>query len=102
MLQLDEKFRVSIDSSRQNFQLEKLEDIKDKSSGEIIRQEYKIVGYHGSSLRSVLLQYKNEAVINDSTLVNIHKVFDKLVEIDNTIIQVVKKENIKLAAKQDD
>jgi hypothetical protein len=102
MLQLDDRYKVTVDSSCQNYQLEELQDIKNKQSGEVVRQDFKIIGFHGNSMRSVLLQYVRESLITDDKLNDIHKVFDKLVELDNTIIRVVKKENFKLASKSDD
>jgi hypothetical protein len=102
MLQLDDHFRVSVDSSRQNFQLEQLQDVKDKKSKEVVRQEWSLIGFHGNSMRSVLLQYMKESLITDDKLETIHNVLDRLNEIENTIVKVVKKENIKLAAKQND
>lgn len=101
MLHLDDQFRITKDTSEQNFQLEKLFEIKDRKTGEI-KSEYKIIGYHGSSIKSVLNQYKNEAVISDDKLESIHSVMDKLNEIDKTIERVVKKENIRLVVKDDD
>jgi hypothetical protein len=102
MLQLDDHFRVSVDSSRQNFQLEQLQDVKDKKSKEVVRQEWSLIGFHGNSMRSVLLQYMKESLITDDKLETIHNVLDRLNEIENTIVKVVKKENIKLVAKQND
>lgn len=102
MITLDDKFKVTTDSSLQNFQLEKLEDVKNKQSGDIVRQEYKIIGFHGNSIKSVLHQYAKEAVIDDVQLETLHNVLDKLKEIDQTIDRVAKKLNIKLETKQDD
>lgn len=102
MLQLDDKFRVSTDSSLQNYQLEQLIDVKEKKSKEIVRSEWTIVGYHGNSMKSVLHQYVRESLITDNKLAAIHNVLDRLNEIENTIVKVVKQENFKLAAKQDD
>lgn len=102
LLQIDDKFKISTDSSLQNYQLEKLEPVKNKQSGEIVRSEYKIIGYHGGSLKSVLLQYSREAVIDDDNLKNINDVLHKLDEINKTIERVVKKQNIRMDIKSDD
>lgn len=101
LLQLDDLFRISCDSSKQNFQLEKLIDIEDRKSKEI-KQEWKIIGFHGNSLGSVLKQYRNESLITADKLETLHNVLDALNEIDKTINKVVKRENIKLAAKEND
>ena len=97
LLQIDERFRVTTDSSLQNFLLEQLQDIKDKSTKEVVRQDWIIIGYHGNSMRSVLLQYMKTTLIN-SNLEVINDVLDKLKEIEQTIERVVKKENIKINA----
>ena len=102
MLVLDDRFRVSTDSSLQNFQLEKLSDIKDKSTKEVVRQDWGIIGYHGNSMRSVLNQYVKESLIGDSKLEKINDVLDRLHEVEKTIIKVVKAENFKLEVKKDD
>jgi hypothetical protein len=43
-----------------------------------------------------------ESLITDDKLETIHNVLDRLNEIENTIVRVVKKENIKLVASQND
>lgn len=101
MLKLDDKFVITKDKSEQNFQLEKLFDVKNKETGEI-KHEWKIIGYHGNSITSVLKQYKNEAIISDDELESIHNILDKLKEIDRTIDRVVKRENIKLNGNNND
>jgi hypothetical protein len=53
MLVLDDRYRVSTDSSLQNFQLEALVDVKNKSTKEVVRQEWNVIGFHGNSMRSV-------------------------------------------------
>lgn len=100
LLQLDDKFRVTADSSRQNWQLEALEDIKDKKT-QAIKQDWRIVGYFGGNLKALLNRYKNEALIN-SNFSTLDNVLDKLQEIDRTISSRVKKENIKLDIKSDE
>lgn len=97
LIQIDDSFRVTIDSSKQNLQLEKLTEIKDKKTSGT-KKEWLILGYHGLSLRSVLLHYKNEALLDDK-LETINNVVDKLNEIDNTIVRLVK--NIKLETQND-
>jgi mevalonate kinase len=99
LLQLDERFRVTTDSSLQNFLLEQLQDIKDKSTKEVVRQDWIIIGYHGNSMRSVLMQYMKTTLIN-SNLEVINDVLDKLKEVEKTIEKVAKKENIKMIPKK--
>jgi RNA binding exosome subunit len=101
LLQLDDKFRIVVDSSKQNYILEKLEDILDKKTKEVNRQDWILCGYHGNSMRSVLLQYRNESLIN-SNLETINNILDRLNEIERTIEKAVKQENIKLDVKSDD
>jgi hypothetical protein len=101
MLQLDNNFRVLVDSSKQNFILEKLDDIVDKKTKEVVRRDWVLCGYHGNSMRSVLLQYRNEALITDNKLETLNDVLDKLNEVEKTIVKVVKQENIKLVSNND-
>lgn len=101
MLVLDDRFRVSTDSSLQNFQLEKLTDIKDKSTKEVVRQDWLLIGFHGNSMRSVLNQYVKESLINDQKLEKVNDILDRLNEVEKTIIKVVKAENFKLVTKDD-
>lgn len=101
MLVLDDRFRVSTDSSLQNFQLEKLTDIKDKSTKEVVRQDWLLIGFHGNSMRSVLNQYVKESLINDQKLEKVNDILDRLNEVEKTIVKVVKVENFKLVTKDD-
>jgi hypothetical protein len=94
LLQIDESFRISLDSSHQNLQLEQLQEIKDKNTGES-KFNWVIVGYHGNSLRSILLQYKNETLLDDQ-LETINDVIDKLNYIDKTIKELVKSVKLNL------
>jgi RNA binding exosome subunit len=102
MLQLDDNFRIVTDSSLQNYILEKLSAVIDKKTREVVRSEWNVCGYHGNSMRSVLHQYLRESLITDYKLETLHNVLDRLNEIENIILKVVKQENFKLAAKQDD
>jgi hypothetical protein len=100
LLQLDDNFRITKDKSEMNFQLEKLESIKDRESG-TMKQEFKVIGYHGNSMRSVLLQYKKESLFAEDDFKAINQVLDKLKDIEKTIETVVTRENIKLVAQND-
>jgi hypothetical protein len=102
ILQLDDNFRVTCDAAKMNFQLEKLSDIIDKNTREVVRREWGLLGSHGNSMRSVLVQYSKEALIDDDGLENINDVLKKLDEINQTIAMVVKRENIRLDVKKDD
>jgi hypothetical protein len=99
-IKIDDNFKISLDSSGQNLQLEKLCDVIDKKTREFVRKDFSIVGFHGLSLRSVLFQYKNESLAADDKLESINDVIDKLNEIEKTISKLVK--NIKLDVKSDD
>lgn len=100
LLQLDEQFRVTVDSSCQNYLLEQLQEIKDKKTDEI-KLEWNGIGFHGLSMRSVLHQYKNNALaISDIETIN--DLIDRLNEIDRTIEKVVDKvRDIKLVTNND-
>jgi hypothetical protein len=89
ILQLDSKHRVSIDSSCQNYILESLDEVKDKKTGDI-KYEWNGIGFHGLSMRSVLLQYKNHAIAI-SELETINDVLDRINELENTIHKVADK-----------
>lgn len=101
ILQLDDKFKITTDSSLQNYQLEQLTDIIDKKTREVVRKDWIIQGFHGNSMRSVLIQYTKQALITEDNLETLHNVLDKLNEIDQTIDRVVKKENIRMDNKND-
>jgi hypothetical protein len=66
-----------------------------------MKQEFKVIGYHGNSMRSVLLQYKKESLFAEDDLKTINQVLDKLIEIERTIETVVSRENIKLVVQND-
>jgi hypothetical protein len=102
VLVLDDKFRVSVDSSKQNFQLEMLQPIVDKKTREVVRHEFGIIGFHGNSMRSVLSQYVKQSLINDDKLENIDSVLDRLNEVEKTIIKVAKTGNFTLDVKNND
>lgn len=90
-LTLDDRFRVYSDP--RNFILEKLEDVKDRKTGDV-KQEWKTVGFFGR-FEHLLNTYKNESIRNmeDTSLSEIEKLYLKL---DQTIKDVVKRENITL------
>jgi hypothetical protein len=101
LLQLDSKHRVTVDSSCQNYQLEQLREVKNKKTDEI-KLEWNNIGFHGLSLRSVLHQYKNNAIAV-SKLETINDVLDRLNEIDRTIEKVVNQvKDIKLVVAKND
>jgi hypothetical protein len=100
ILKLDDHFKITTDSSKQNFQLEQLSEVTDRKTKET-KLEWSIIGFHGNSLRSVLLQYRNVSLITDDKLETLHSVLDKLSEIERTIVNVVKQQNIKLVSTND-
>lgn len=99
LLELDSKHRVVVDSSCQNYILEQLQEVKNKKTDEI-KLEWVGLGFHGLSLRSVLHQYKNYAIAI-SDVESLNEVLDRLNEIENTIINVVKNENLRLLVNSD-
>lgn len=100
LLQLDSKHRVIVDSSCQNYLLEQLQEIKNKKNDEI-KLEWINIGFHGLSLKSVLHQYKNNAIAN-SDVESINELLDRLNEIDLTIQKVADKfKEFKLVTSND-
>jgi hypothetical protein len=98
-LMLDNKFKVETDSSFQNYILLKLEDIKDKKTGNV-RQDWIQIGFFGHNFSSLLKRYKNESLI-DLENTTIEKVLDKLNELDKRIDKVVKASKLKLVSNDD-
>lgn len=96
---LDDKFKITTDSSLQNYILWKLETIKDKKTKET-RQDYISLGFFGHNLSSLLKRYKDESLI-DLENTTIEKVLDKLNELDMSIDKIVKAAKIKLVSKDD-
>jgi protein subunit release factor A len=92
MLVLDENYKVTLDSSVQNYQLEKHIDVKDKQSGEY-KKKWDIIGSHGLSLKSVLYQYKNnrlaDGIIEENVEVN--HLIDVIEQLDTYIRSIVYK-----------
>lgn len=101
LLTIDDEFRVTSDAARLNFQLERWTPVENRKTKDITYQ-WIIEGFHGGSLRSVLLQYSKLTVMNDDKEMMVNELLDKLTEIDKTIVEVVKRENIKLASKSND
>jgi hypothetical protein len=100
LLQLDDNHKLTLDSSRQNIQLEQLQTIKNKKEGGT-KSSWEIIGFHGLSLRSALFQYMKELIVSDDKLETIHNVLDRLNEIEKTIVKVVKQENIQWESQDD-
>jgi hypothetical protein len=99
LLELDEKFKISTDSSLQNLQLEKLYEVTDRKTQEV-KYEWSILGYFGNSLSSLLKRYKNEVLL-DMEECTVNDVLDKLDEIDRNIDKAVKQINFKMVSKND-
>jgi hypothetical protein len=96
---LDDKFKITTDSSLQNYILWKLENITNKKTKET-KQDYITIGYFGHNLSSLLKRYKNESLI-DLENTTIEKVLDKLNEVDTRIDKVVKAAKIKMVSNDD-
>jgi hypothetical protein len=96
---LDDKFKVETDSSLQNYILFKLEDIKDKKTGNV-RQGWIQIGFFGHNFGSLLKRYKDESLI-DLENTTIEKVLEKLNEVDKHIDKIVKAAKLKLVSNDD-
>jgi hypothetical protein len=96
---LDDKFKVTTDSSLQNYILWKLETIKDKKT-KVERQDYISLGFFGHNFGSLLKRYKDESLI-DLENTTIEKVLDKLNEVDKRIDKIVKAAKLKLVSNDD-
>lgn len=83
-----------------NLQLEQYQDIIDLKTKKPVRKDWVLIGYHGSSITSVLKQYSRVAVASDNKLDNINDVLDK----QNEIIKYIDKafKGIKLKVESDD
>jgi hypothetical protein len=100
ILQLDDRYKITTDSSRMNLQLERLETVEDRKNGGT-KEEWKLLGYFGLSLRALLRRYTDEKLIEMETT-TMKAVLVKLSEINQTIDNVVKRENIVFDVKDND
>jgi hypothetical protein len=96
---LDDKFKVTTDSSLQNYILWKLETIKDKKTKET-RQDYISLGFFGHNFKALLKRYVAESLI-DLENTTLEKVLDKLNELDKHIDKIVKAAKLKLVSNDD-
>jgi hypothetical protein len=99
LLQIDDRFVITTDSSLQNLQLEKLCEVKDRKTQEV-KHEYSILGYYGHSLSSLLKRYKNEVLL-DMQECTVNDVLDKLDEVERNIDKAVKQINFRMVSKND-
>lgn len=95
-LVIDERYVVKAD--KYNFVLWKLEDVKDKETGEI-KQKWKDIAFY-SQLSFALKRYASEKIKEENKL-NIKDLVVKLKELEKHIEKVVKKENVVLYIKED-
>lgn len=93
---LDEKYQVTVDP--RNFILQKLEDVTDKKTKEVVRQDYKNVGYFWK-FEHLLERYATER-IREQENTSIEEVKELILSLHRTIERVVKKESIKLDVYQ--
>lgn len=91
-LQLDEDYKLTTDSSKQNFILMKYEEIRDKKTKEVVRKDWVEAGYHGLSIKSVLLQYAKLTQINleDSTISQLVDSINNLTKHIDKVAQQIK------------
>jgi hypothetical protein len=99
-LKLDERYRII--STSMNWVLENLADVKDKVSGEVTRQEWRVVGYFGFHLNHAIKRYVSEVVRNDDSECDVDCLLVKLNEIDEKIDRIVRKENITFELKKEE
>jgi hypothetical protein len=100
ILQLDDRYKITTDSSRMNLQLERLETVEDRKNGGT-KEEWKLLGYYGHSLKALLRRYVDEVLLEMETT-TMKTVLEKLNEINQTIDRVVKRENIVFNVKDND
>jgi len=92
-LQLDKEYRITMD--KYNFILERFENVIDRKTKMVKGKEWKDVGYFGGNIKILLNRYVTEKLKNEKDN-DVNKLINKLNEIENTIVRVVKRENIKL------
>lgn len=88
LLNLGDKYRI-LQSDKWNLSLEKYDDIKDKKTKEVVRQDWVHMGYFGTSLVAALKKYKNETMM-DLDQVNVDELINHLKRSDKHIETVVK------------
>jgi len=96
-LQLDDRYSISAD--KMNFTLHRLDDVKDKETGEVTGQKEKDIGYFGLHLDHALKRYATEK-IRDTENVNVDELVSVLKGLERHIERVVKKENIYYVPKE--
>jgi hypothetical protein len=102
ILNLDERFRIVTDKAKMNFILEGLEDVKSKETGEVVRQDWKHLGYHGQHLNHAIKQYVRQKMLNLDEECDVDCLIDELHELDQQIEKVVRKENITFELKKEE
>ena len=96
ILPLDDKFRV--ESAKHNFTLQKYEEIVSRKD-DSVRYDWKDIGYFGSNLAYCLKRYIVES-LRDEEDTDVHRLLDRLKELENVIEKKVRKENILLELKE--
>lgn len=85
---LDDRYKIS--SDKMNYTLERLDDVKDRETGEIVDRKWKDVGYFGQNLSHALKRYATEKIREEDKL-NIDKLVNVLKGLEQHIEKVVKK-----------
>ncbi|PAD70553.1 hypothetical protein CHH83_01760 [Bacillus sp. 7586-K] len=96
-LELDDRYFIVAD--KMNFTLCRIDDVKDKQTGEITGQREKEIGHFGLHLDQALKRYATER-IRDIDKVNVEELVSVLNGLKSHIEKVVKNERIMLVPKK--
>jgi hypothetical protein len=100
ILNLDERYKIT--TTNMNWVLENLVDVKDKKTDELVKQEWRVVGYFGFHLNHAIKCYVSEVIRNDNSECDVDCLLVKLNEIDEKIDRIVRKENITFGLKEEE
>lgn len=98
VINLDDKYRIV--SSHMNWILQKYEEITHRVTKEV-RRDWKDIGYFGENLAYALKRYTRLSQLDDESEHDVHKVVERLKELEEVIVKQVRKENIQLVLKSD-
>ncbi|WP_299831746.1 hypothetical protein [uncultured Metabacillus sp.] len=98
-LKLDARHKIV--SDRMNYILLRLDDVKDKKSGEVIDKKWKEIGHYGLNLGLALKRYTTERIREEDKLI-VEELAKVLKGLEQHVEKVVKKENIEFVHKKND